>query len=188
MAIFIGQLVGFALIVFIVWRYAVPPVRRMMANQQETVRKQLADSAEAKKRLAEAEEAHEKAVEQARAEAKQVTEEARVDAQRIVEQLHAQADAEVERIKVQGAQQVRQLRGDLGVESVRRAGELVREHVSDPVSQAATVDRFIDELDAMAPSEAVIEDRAAARLRSASRQSLAALVAKFDEVTADLGA
>jgi len=99
MAIFIGQLVGFALIVFIVWRYAVPPVRRMMANQQETVRKQLADSAEAKKRLAEAEEAHEKAVEQAKAEAKQVTEEALADAQRLVEQLHAQADAEVERIK-----------------------------------------------------------------------------------------
>jgi F-type H+-transporting ATPase subunit delta len=145
--------------------------------------------------LAEAEKAHEKAVEQAKAEAKQVTEEARVDAQRIVEQLHAQADAEVERIKVQGAQQVqllraqlvRQLRGDLGAESIRRAGELVREHVSDADAQAATVDRFIDELDAMAPSEAVIEDRATARLRSASRESLAALVTKFDEVTADLG-
>jgi ATP synthase F0 subunit b/ATP synthase F1 delta subunit len=195
MAIFIGQLVGFALIVFIVWRYVVPPVRRMMVNQQETVRKQLEDSGEAKKRLAEAEKAHEKAVEQAKAEAKQVTEEARVDAQRIVEQLHAQADAEVERIKVQGAQQVqllraqlvRQLRQDLGTESVRRAGALVNEHVSDPDAQSATVDRFIDELDAMAPSEAVIGDRATARLRSASRESLAALVAKFDEVAADLG-
>jgi ATP synthase F0 subunit b len=196
MSTFIGQLVGFAVIVFLVVRYVVPPVRRMMANQQENVRKQLEDSAEAKKRLAEAEKAHEKAVEQAKAEAKHVTEEARVDAQRIVEQLHAQADAEVERIKVQGAQQVqllraqlvRQLRGDLGVESVRRAGELIREHVSDADAQAATVDRFIDELDAMAPSEAVIEDRATARLRSASRESLAALVTKFDEVTADLGA
>ncbi len=195
MATFIGQLVGFALIVFIVWRYVVPPVRRMMANQQETVRKQLEDSAEAKKRLAEAEKAHEKAIEQAKAEAKQVTEEARVDAQRLVEQLHAQADAEVERIKVQGAQQVqllraqlvRQLRQDLGTESVRRAGALVNEHVSDPGARSATVDRFIAELDAMAPSEAVIEDRASARLRAASRESLAALVVKFDEVTADLG-
>jgi ATP synthase F0 subunit b/ATP synthase F1 delta subunit len=195
MSTFLGQLVGFAVIVFLVWRYVVPPVRRMMTNQQETVRKQLEDSADAKERLAEAEQAHEIALERAKAEAKQVTEEARVDAQRIVEQLHAQADAEVERIKVQGAQQVqllraqlvRQLRGDLGAESVRRAGELVREHVADPDSQSATIDRFIDELDAMAPSEAVIEDRATARLRSASRESLAALVAKFDEVTADLG-
>lgn len=195
MSTFIGQLVGFAVIVFIVWRYVVPPLRRMMTNQQENVRKQLADSADAKKRLAEAEKAHEKAIEQAKTEAKQVTEEARVDAQRLVEQLHAQADAEVERIKVQGAQQVqllraqlvRELRQDLGAESVRRAADLVSDHVSNPDSRSATVDRFIDELDAMAPSEAVIEDRASARLRAASRESLTALVAKFDEVTADLG-
>jgi F-type H+-transporting ATPase subunit delta len=195
MSTFIGQLVGFAVIVYIAWRYVIPPVRRMMTNQQDNVRKQLADSAEAKKRLAQAEKAHEKAIEQAKAEAKQVIEEARVDTERIVEQLHAQADAEVERIKVQGAQHVqllraqlvRQLRQDLGTESVRRAGELVNQHISDPDAQSATVDRFIDELDAMAPSEAVIADRVAARLRPASRESLAALVATFDELTADLG-
>jgi ATP synthase F0 subunit b/ATP synthase F1 delta subunit len=195
MSTFIGQLIGFAVIVFLLVRYVVPPVRRMMTNQQETVRKQLEDSADAKKRLTEAEKAHEKALEQAKAEAKQVTEEARVDAERIVEQLHAQADAEVERIKVQGAQQVkllraqliRQLRGDLGTESVRRADELVRNHVSDADAQSATVDRFIDELDAMAPSETVVEDRVSARLRSASRASLAALVTKFDELTTDVG-
>jgi F-type H+-transporting ATPase subunit delta len=64
---------------------------------------------------------------------------------------------------------------------------LVDEHVSDSDSQSATVDRFIDELDAMAPSEAVIGDRATARLRVASRESLAVLVAKFDELTTDLG-
>jgi F-type H+-transporting ATPase subunit delta len=195
MSTFLGQLVGFAVIVFLLWRYVAPPVRRMMTTQQDNIRKQLDESAEAKKRLVEAEKAHEKAVEQAKAEAKQVTEEARVDAQRIVEQLRAQADAEVERIKVQGAQQVqllraqliRQLRGDLGTESVRRAGELVRDHVADPSSQSATVDRFLDELDAMAPSEAVVEDPVTARLRSASRESLAALVAKFDQVTTGLG-
>ncbi|HKP41812.1 F0F1 ATP synthase subunit B/delta [Mycobacterium sp.] len=196
MSTFIGQLVGFAVIVFIIWRYVVPPVRKMMTNQQETVRKQLEESADAKKRLDEAEKAHEKALEQAKTEAKRVTEESKVDAERLVEQLRAQADTEVERIKVQGAQQVqllraqliRQLRQDLGGESVRRAGELVREHISDPELQSATVDRFLDELDAMAPSEAVIEDRASARLRSASRESLAALVNSFDEATADLKA
>ncbi len=195
MSTFIGQLIGFAVIVFLLWRYVVPPVRKLMTSQQENVRKQLEESAEAKKRLAEAEKAHEKAVEQAKAEAKRVTEEARVDAERLVEQLRAQADAEVERIKVQGAQQVqllraqliRQLRQDLGTESVSRADELVREHVADPESQSATVDRFLDELDAMAPSEAVVADRATARLRSASRESLAALVERFDEVTAGLG-
>jgi ATP synthase F0 subunit b/ATP synthase F1 delta subunit len=194
MSTFIGQLVGFALIVFLVWKYLVPLIRKMMTNQQDNVRRQLDESAEAKTKLAEAETAHEKALEQAKAEAKRVTEEARVDSERIAEQLRAQADVEVERIKVQGAQQVqllraqliRQLRQDLGVESLGRAGELVREHVSDPDSQSATVDRFLDELDAMAPSEAVVEDRATARLRSASRKSLADLVEKFDDVAGGL--
>jgi ATP synthase F0 subunit b len=191
---FIGQLIGFAVIIFVLWRYVVPPMRRMMTSQQETVRRQLDESAEAKKRLDEAQKAHEKAVEKAKVEAKRVTEEAKADSERILEQLRAQADVEVERIKVQGAQQVqlqraqliRQLRQDLGVESVERAGELVRDFVSEPPEKAATVDRFLDELDAMAPSEAVVEDGASARLRSASRASLASLVEKFDEVSAGL--
>jgi ATP synthase F0 subunit b len=194
MATFIGQLVGFAVIAWLVWRYVVPPVRRLMSAQQETVRNQLKESASATERLADAEDAHTKALEQAKAEAKRVTEDARVDSERIAEQLRAQADAEVERVKQQGAQHVqllraqliRQLRQDLGTESVRRAGELVRDHVSDPDNRSAAVDRFLDELDAMAPSNAVVEDRATAKLRSASREALAALVARFDELTSGL--
>ncbi len=194
MSTFIGQLVGFALIAFLVWRYVVPPVRRLMADRQETVRKQLEDSADAEKRLVESKQAHEKAVQEAEEEAKRVIEEARADAKSITEQLRIQADAEVERVKVQGqqhvqllrAQFVRQLRQDLGAEAVRRAGDLVRDHVSDADAQAETVDRFLDELDAMAPSSITIDDPATAKLRSASRDALAALVDKFDDVTADL--
>ena len=156
MSTFLGQLIGFAVIVLLVWRYVVPPVRKMMADQQNTVRQQLADSAAAADRLAEASRAHEKAKEDAKAEAKRITEEAQSDAKRIGEQLRAQADSEVERIKVQGAKQVellraqliRQLRQDIGAESVRRAGELVRGYVAEPAQQSATVDRFLDDLDA----------------------------------------
>ena len=46
MSTFIGQLIGFAVIAFLVWRYVVPPVRRLMTDRQETVRKQLEDSAD----------------------------------------------------------------------------------------------------------------------------------------------
>lgn len=188
MGTFIGQLIGFAVIVAIIWRYVVPLVRRMMAAQQEAVRTQLADSAAAEKRLADADKHHAERIEEARAEARHIAEEARVDAQRITEQLRAQADVEVERIKVQGAQQVqlmraqliRQLRQDLGVESVRRAGELVRDHVSDPQAQSATVDRFLDQLDSMAP--AAFTPEVASGLRSSSRDAQDALVREFDAV------
>lgn len=194
MATFIGQLIGFAVIVFLVWRYVAPPVRRLMANRQEAVRTQLSDSDAAKKKLDEAKSAHEKALSEAKAEAKSVIEEAKADSERIAEQLRAQADSEVERIKVQGerqiellrAQLIRQLRQDLGAESVRRAGDLVREHVADADSQSATVDRFLDELDAMAPSNAVVRKASVEKLRSGSRESLGTVVGEFDDVAADL--
>jgi F-type H+-transporting ATPase subunit delta len=64
----------------------------------------------------------------------------------------------------------------------------VRGHVADPGAQAATVDRFLDDLEQMAPSEAVIETGATARLRAASRDALAALGAEFDNVTGDFDA
>ena len=194
MATFIGQLVGFAVIVFLLWKFVVPPVRTMMRNQQETVRTQLADHAEAEKKVSDADKEHAKALEEAKAEAKKVIEEARHDAEKIAEQLRAQADVELERIKTQGAQHVqllrqqliRELRGSLGAESVHRAGDLVRDFVSDPSEQSATVDRFLAELGEMAPSTAVFEDVFTVKLRAASRESLAKLVESFDGVVADL--
>src|SRR3984893_11435897 len=155
---FIGQLVGFALMLWRVVRYVVPPLRKLMADRQEAVRKQLEDNASAAKRLVEATQSHEKALREAEGEAKIVVEESRADAKSIAEHLRAQADAEVERVKIQGqqhiqllrAQFIRQLRQDLGVEAVGRAGELVREHVSDPNARSATIDRFLDELEAVA--------------------------------------
>src|ERR1700677_3562691 len=189
MSTFLGQLIGFAVILLLVWRYVVPPLRKLMPDQQNTVRQQLADSSSAADRLAEASRAHEKAKEDAKAEAKRITEEAQSDATRIVEQLHTQADSEVERIKVQGAKQVellraqliRQLRQDTGAESVRRAGELVRGFVGKPAQQSATVDRFLDDLDAMAPSEADVEYPVAGNMRSTSRTALGDLLKGLGE-------
>ena len=193
MSTFIGQLVGFAVIVWIIVRYVVPPIRRLMANQKDAVRQQLEDSAAASQRLASASQFHAKRIEEARAEARHITEEARSDAVRIGEQLRAQADVEVERIKVQGQQQVallraqlvRQLRADLGNESVRRAAGLVRAHVADPQSRAATVDRFLDQLEAMAPA-AFAPEIASSTMRSASREAQAALVERFNAVAVSL--
>jgi ATP synthase F1 delta subunit len=194
--IFLGNLIGFAVIAFIVWRWVVPPVRSMMKKQQDAVRAALAESAEAAKKLADADAMHAKALEDAAAASKRVTDEARQDSERIAAQLTEQAGIEAERIKAQGAQQVqfmrqqliRQLRQGLGTESVQKANELVRGHVADPAAQSATVDRFLDELDQMAPSEAVVETAASARLRAASREAFAALANEFDDVAGNLRA
>lgn len=196
MSIFIGQLIGFAAIAFIIYKWVVPPVRNMMHKQQEAVRAALAESEEASRKLADADAMHAKALEDAKAQSAKVTEEAKHDSERIAAQLTEQAGAEAERIKAQGAQQVqfmrqqliRQLRAGLGDEAVQKASDLVRSHVADPAAQAATVDRFLDELDEMAPSSATIETGASARLRSASRDAFAALSNEFDGVAGGLDA
>ncbi|MBV9321461.1 MAG: F0F1 ATP synthase subunit B/delta [Mycobacterium sp.] len=194
MSTFLGQLGGFAVIVILVWRYAVPPVRRLMVDRQKAVQRELDESAQAADRLTEASQIHKKAVEDAKAEAERITDGARADADRIAEQLREQADAEVERVKVQGARQVellraqliRQLRQDLGYEAVQRAGELVRDHVADSEQQSATVDRFLDDLDDMAPSEAEVQYPVLAKMRSASRDALKSLLDKFGKVADNL--
>lgn len=194
MSTFIGQLFGFAVIVYLVWRFIAPLVGRLMSARQDTVRQQLADAAAAADRLAEASQAHTKALEDAKSEAHRVVEEARTDAERIAEQLEAQADVEAERIKMQGARQVdliraqltRQLRLELGHESVRQARELVRNHVADQAQQSATVDRFLDQLDAMAPATADVDYPLLAKMRSASRRALTSLVDWFGTMAQDL--
>jgi F-type H+-transporting ATPase subunit delta len=168
-------------------------VRRLMNDQKDAVRNQLEESAKATQRLAVADQHHAKRAEEGRAEARHVVEEARSDSVRIGEQLRVQADVEAERIKVQGGQQIsllrsqtiRQLRGDLGSEAVRRAGELVRAHVADPQAQSATVDRFLAELEAMAPA-AFTPEIGSSDMRSASRDAQAALVERFTAMSSSL--
>ena len=199
MSTFIGQLVGFAVIVWLFLKFVRPPLSRMMAKQQEDIREALADSATAAETLANADQAHIKAVEDARAEAVHVTDEARQDSVKIAAQLRDQAASEADRIKAQGAQQVqllrqqaiRGLRAELGTESVQQAESLVRAHVADPEARAETVDRFLAELEAMVAagttSSAAAELGAPLKLRAASREGLTAVVRKFDQVSSGLG-
>ncbi|WP_322859138.1 F0F1 ATP synthase subunit B/delta [Mycobacterium europaeum] len=194
MSTFIGQLIGFAAIVFLVVRYVVPPVRRLMAARQDAVRQQLKDAAAAADRLSESTTAHSKAVESAKSEAERLVEEAQVDAGRLAEQFRAQSETESQRITAQGGRQVdllrtqlsRQLRLELGHEAVRQAGELVRNYVADPAQQSATVDRFLDDLEAMAPAPAEVQYPLLAKMRSASREAVAGLSKRFSDIAKGL--
>lgn len=195
MSTFIGQLVGFAVIVWIITKYVVPPVRKLMADQRQAVATQLDESAKATQRLAAADQHHAARVAEGKADAQHVVAEARTDSVRIGEQLRAQADVEADRIVVQGGQQasllraqtIRQLRGELGTESVRRASELVRDYVADPAAQSSTVDRFLDELESMAPASTAPEI-ASSDMRSASREALGTVVGRFDSAAGSLSA
>lgn len=153
----IFEFVGFIAILYVLWRYAVPPLKANMAKQQELIRQQLADSEEATKRLKEAEQAYDNAVTQARVDAAKIRDDARADAQAIEEEMRAQAEREVERIRQRGEEQVvlqrqqlaRELRTMVGQQAAELAAQMVRSHLDDDANRGKTVDRFLDELDAM---------------------------------------
>jgi ATP synthase F0 subunit b len=155
---YIGELVGFIVIILAVWRYVVPPLRRTVRKQQELITAQMKASEDAVAQLAKAEQKYSEAVNDARIEAAKIRDGARADAQRIVVEMREQAEREVARIKQRGEEDliqqrqlvIRELRARIGELSVDLAGRLVTEHLSADGRRAATVDVLLGELEQMA--------------------------------------
>lgn len=160
-ATFFVELVIFLLVLGVIWRYVVPPVKRAMNERQEMVRRQIEESQQARTRLDEAEARYSQAIAEARVEAANIRETARADAQQIKDEMRQQAEQEVARIRQRGEEQlatqreqvVRELRGELGKLAVTLAGRIVGESVADDARRAGTVDRFLDELQGMAATD-----------------------------------
>jgi ATP synthase F0 subunit b len=160
----IGELIAFFVVLFVIWRYVVPPVRKIMKNQQDTVAKQVEDAQKASERLVAAEKKYSEALAEARTEAAKIRDQARADGQRIVEEMRAQAEREIERIRQRGQEElatsrqhvVRELRERIGRLSAESASGLVERHLSTDAKRKATVDRFLTELEAMAAPEGTV--------------------------------
>lgn len=153
----IAELVAFLIILWVLWKYVVPPLSKSLQARQDMVQKQVEDSEQAQRKLKAAEERYDKALAEARTEAAKIRDTARADGERIREELREQATAEVERIRQRGEEQlasqrdqvVRQLRGELGGLAVQLAGQLVGHELADTDSKRSTVDRFLSQLDEM---------------------------------------
>jgi F-type H+-transporting ATPase subunit b len=157
----IAELVAFLIILFVLWKYVVPPLSKSLQARQDMVQKQVEDSEEASRKLKGAEERYNQALAEARTEAAKIRDGARADGERIREELREQATAEVERIRQRGEEQlaaqrdqvVRQLRSELGGLSVQLAEQLLGHELSDDASKRSTVDRFLAQLDEMPAKE-----------------------------------
>jgi F-type H+-transporting ATPase subunit b len=60
------ELVIFLLILFVIWRYVVPPIRKATQERQEMIRRQVEESRQAKERLEQADAAYREALSEAR--------------------------------------------------------------------------------------------------------------------------
>jgi F-type H+-transporting ATPase subunit b len=150
-ATFIAELVAFVIILWIIARYILPPIRKAMTDRQAMITKQVEDSEEAKRQLAEAERAYQNALTESRTEAAQIRENARAEAQRTVEDLKVSAQEESARIVARGEEQlasqraaiVRDLRGEIGTLAVELSEKIVDQRLSDEAQVSSTVDAFL---------------------------------------------
>ena len=154
---FIAELVGFVLIVFVLWRYVLPLVGRMVKNRQDEVQRQVDEAQEATRKLDDAKGRLDNAIERSEAEAARIRDDARADATRIREELKEQAEAEVERMLQRGRDQlvadrdhaVRGLRGELGGASMDLAERVVRHTLDEDGARTSSVERFLSEIESL---------------------------------------
>jgi F-type H+-transporting ATPase subunit b len=155
-ATFIAELIAFALILGIIWRYIVPIVQKAMRERQAIIAAQMEEADQTKVELAAAQEEHRNALTEARAEAARIRESARAEAQRTIDELRVQAQEEAARIVARGEEQlesqrsaiVRELRGEIGALAVELSEKIVAQRLSDDAQVRATVDSFLADLEA----------------------------------------
>ncbi|MBB6629208.1 F0F1 ATP synthase subunit B [Nocardioides sp. KIGAM211] len=161
-ATFFVELFAFALMVFILGKYVIPPINNAMTARQEAIRQQFAELDEAKSDAQEAEQEFRSQIAEARHEAARIREEAREQGATIIAEMREQAQAEANRIvehahtqiEADRKQAVASLRAEVGDLATTLAGRIVGEALEDEARQSRVVDRFLADLDAEPQTQA----------------------------------
>jgi F-type H+-transporting ATPase subunit b len=163
---FLVELAAFALMLFILGKWVIPPINRAMTARQDAIRQQFADLDQAKQEAREAEEEFKAQIADARHEAARIREDAReqgaqiiaemreqaqVEAGRIVEHAHAQISAERQHA-------VASLRAEVGTLATELAGRIVGESLEDDERSERVVDRFLADLETLETSREAAQD------------------------------
>lgn len=152
---FLVELVAFALILFLLGKYVIPPINRAMTARQDAIRAQFSELDEAKADAHAAEEEFRSQIADARHEAARIREEAREQGAQIIAEMREQANAEAARIVEHAHAQIEadrkaamaSLRSEVGTLATTLAGRIVGESLDDDVRQSRVVDRFLTELE-----------------------------------------
>jgi len=155
---FFVELLAFAIILYLLAKFVIPPINRAMTARQDAIRKEFADLDEAKAEAKAAEEEFRAQIADARHEAARIREEAREQGAAIIAEMREQAQAEAARIvehahaqiEADRQQAVTSLRAEVGTLATDLAGRIVGEALDDQARQSRVVDRFLADLEGSA--------------------------------------
>ena len=173
---FLVELIAFAIIVWLLAKFVIPPINKAMETRQEAIRQQFAELDEAKGEAHKAEEEYKSQLADARQAANKIREEAREQGNQIVADAREKAQTEADRIIENGHGQVRaerqqaiaSLRAEVGTLATQLAGLIVGESLEDDERSNRVVDRFLTDLEAMQAAQAKGQETAGAAQDGAS--------------------
>lgn len=156
----VWSLVCAAAIIFFFWKYALPVFQKVLAERTDAIEGGIARAEAAQKEAKQALDRYNEQLAEARGEAARIRDDARAQGEQIKVEMRVQAQEESARITAAGQSQlaaqrqqiVAELRAELGATAVNLAERVVGESLADDVRRSGTVDRFLDELDAMSAS------------------------------------
>lgn len=154
-ATFWVELIAFAILMFILGKYVIPPINRAMTERQEAIKQEFAELEEAKGDARRAEEEFRSQIADARHEAARIREEAREQGASIIAEMREQAQTEADRIVEHGKTQIEaerkqaitSLRSEVGALATGLAGRIVGESLEDEERQRRVVDRFLQDVE-----------------------------------------
>jgi F-type H+-transporting ATPase subunit b len=151
-------LIAFGILMLVMAKLVAPRFEQVFRARREAIEGGIERAETMQAEAKEALEKYRAQLAEARSEAAQIRDQARAEGQQIVEELRVQAQQESARIVARGEEQlanarqqiVNELRGQIGALAVDLAGRVVGESLADDARRRGTVDRFLEELDAMA--------------------------------------
>ena len=153
---FLVELFAFAIMLFILGKYVIPPINKAMTARQDAIRQQFSELEGARSEANAAKEEFQAQIADARHEAARIREDAREQGAAIIAEMREQAQADANRIVEHAHAQleadrkaaVASLRNEVGTLATSLAGKIVGEALEDDDRQKRVVDRFLADLDA----------------------------------------
>jgi F-type H+-transporting ATPase subunit b len=158
---FLVEVIAFAIIVWVLAKFVIPPINKAMTARQDAIRTQFAELDDAKDDAHKAEEEFKAQIADARKQAAKIREEANEQGNQIVAEAREKANVEATRIidhghaqiEAERKQAVASLRAEVGTLATELAGRIVGESLQDDERSTRVVDRFLADLETMETAE-----------------------------------
>jgi F-type H+-transporting ATPase subunit b len=128
----IVQFINFGIILFILWRFVLPPMQKMLDERRRRIQESLEAADRMRAQATDAERQVQERLEEGRAQARQLVEQAQAIANRIQEEARLQAQSEIEQMRARAL-------ADIELQRDNALAELRREFADITISAAEKV-------------------------------------------------